>query len=60
MNGRISLGPSAQLIPTLNRSACETVFQYASTVCPDRVRPLRSVMVNETITGMRRRISSKS
>ena len=30
--GRIISGPSAQLMPTLNRSACEIEFQKASTV----------------------------
>ena len=54
MNGRISFGPSAQLIPMLSSWLCETEFQYASTVWPESVRPLRSVMVNETITGTRR------
>ena len=59
MNGRISFGPSAQLMPTLSSLLCEMEFQYASTVWPDRVRPLRSVMVKETITGTRRPVSSK-
>jgi len=60
MKGRISRGPSAQLMPTLNSSCCAMEFQYASTVCPDRVRPLKSVMVKETITGTRWPLSSKS
>ena len=54
MCGRISCGPSAQLMPTLSRSIFDTVFQYASTVCPESVRPLLSVMVNDSITGSRR------
>ncbi len=41
-------------MPMLSSSLCEIEFQYASTVWPDKVRPLRSVMVNETITGTRR------
>ncbi len=32
-------------MPTLNRSMCETEIQNASTVCPESVRPLWSVMV---------------
>ena len=36
----ISRAPSAQLMPTLNKSACETEIQNASTVCPESVRPL--------------------
>ena len=31
----------------------ETEFQYASTVWPESVRPLWSVMVNDNITGNR-------
>ena len=50
---RISRGPSAQLIPTLTRSMLDTEFQYASTVWPESVRPLWSVMVNDSITGSR-------
>ena len=41
-------------MPTLSSLLWEIEFQYASTVWPDRVRPLKSVMVNETITGTRR------
>ena len=59
MNGRISFGPSAQLMPMLSSLLCEIEFQYASTVWPDSVRPLKSVIVNETITGTRRPVSSK-
>ena len=46
-------------MPMLSSLLCEIEFQYASTVWPDRVRPLRSVMVKETITGTRRPASSK-
>ena len=53
MCDRISCGPSAQLIPTLSRSMLATEFQYASTVWPESVRPLWSVMVNDSITGSR-------
>lgn len=49
-NGRISLAPSAQLMPTDSGRACITEVQNASTVCPDRVRPLLSVMVTEIVT----------
>ena len=45
-------GPSEQLTPMLNRpGACSTEYQNASSVCPDRVRPLRSVIVMEIISG---------
>ncbi len=37
--------------PTDNRGACDTEIKNASRVCPDRVRPLASVMVPETISG---------
>ena len=59
MYGRICFAPRAQLIPTLNRGRCEMEFQKASTVCPESVRPLRSVIVTETITGTRRPCFSK-
>ncbi len=52
-NGRICLAPSAQFIPTLKSGMCETEIQKASTVWPESVRPLRSTMVTETITGTR-------
>ena len=38
----------------LSSGKCETEFQYASTVCPESVRPLLSTMVKESITGTRR------
>ena len=50
-NGRICLAPSAQFMPTLSSGMCETEIQNASTVWPESVRPLRSTMVTETITG---------
>ena len=49
--GRISFAPKAQLSPTLKRSMWDIEAQKASTVCPDNVRPLASVIVPETITG---------
>ena len=60
MYGRISFGPSAQLMPTESSGACETEIQKASTVCPDRFRPERSVMVTEAITGRRKPRASKA
>ena len=38
-------------MPTRERPACAIEFQNASTVWPDSVRPLRSVIVTEIITG---------
>jgi hypothetical protein len=37
-----------------DRLACRTVAQKASTVCPDRLRPLRSVRAIEIINGSAR------
>ena len=51
MYGRISVAPSEQLTPAANGSACSTEVQKASTVWPDRLRPLRSTMVTETKSG---------
>jgi hypothetical protein len=45
--------PRAQLRPTERGRACATECQNASTVCPERVRPLASVIVPEIITGTR-------
>ena len=53
MYGRISFGPSAQLMPTESSGACETEIQKASTVWPERLRPERSVIVTEAMTGRR-------
>ena len=49
--GRMSRAPSAQLIPTEKGRACATETWNASMVCPESVRPLRSVMVTESIRG---------
>ena len=51
MNGRIRSAPNAQLKPTANGLACFTEFQNASVVCPDSVRPERSVIVPEIQIG---------
>ncbi len=53
MYGRISFAPSAQFTPTDSGRACATLVQKASTVCPESVRPERSVMVTLIITGTR-------
>ena len=47
----MSRAPSAQLMPTEKGRAWATDTQNASMVWPDRVRPLRSVMVTESISG---------
>ena len=60
MNGLISFGPSAQLMPMLNNGKCETEFQYASTVWPESVRPLKSVMVKESMHRARARPDSSN
>ena len=49
----MSRAPSAQLMPTLNGLACAIDTQKASIVWPDSVRPLRSVIVTEIISGSR-------
>ena len=51
MNGRISVAPSEQLTPTMKGSACSTEIQNASTVCPERFRPERSIAVKEIHSG---------
>ncbi len=51
MNGLISVAPSEQLTPTINGSACSTESQNASTVCPERFLPERSIAVNEIQSG---------
>jgi hypothetical protein len=48
---RISRAPSAQLRPMENGSAWRTECQKAVGVWPDRVRPDRSVIVPEIMTG---------
>ena len=50
---RISSAPSAQLRPTENGAAWRTEFQNAAGVWPESVRPERSVMVPEIMTGTR-------
>ena len=50
-HGLISLAPRAQLSPTAVISACLIEFQNASTVCPERVLPLASVIVPDTNKG---------
>ena len=50
-NGRISLAPSEQLTPTMSGRACSTETQNASAVWPERLRPLRSMAVNESQSG---------
>ena len=52
MNGRICSAPSAQFVPTLNGRACSIEIQNASSVWPESVRPLWSVIVTEIIRGM--------
>src|SRR4029453_2692746 len=41
------VAPSEQFTPTTRGSACSTEIQKASTVWPDRFRPLRSTAVKE-------------
>ena len=48
----MSDAPSAQLTPTAIGFACATEIQKLSTVCPDSVRPLLSVIVTETAIGI--------
>ena len=42
----------AQFNPRLSRGKCDTEYRKASSVCPERVLPLASVIVNESITGI--------
>ncbi len=60
MCGRRSFAPSAQFRPTENGRACATEFQNAPTVWPDSVRPERSVIVPEIITGRRTRRGART
>jgi hypothetical protein len=39
------------LTPTTSGRACSTETQNASAVCPERLRPLRSMAVNESQSG---------
>ena len=50
-NGRISVAPSEQLTPAISGRACSTETQNASTVCPERFRPLLSIAVNDSQSG---------
>ena len=59
MWGRNCSAPSAQLNPIDKGLAWATELQKAATVCPDKVRPLRSVMVPDIIRGRRSCFSSK-
>src|SRR6266513_2673959 len=47
----ISSGPSAQFNPTISGFACAMEVRNASSVCPLSVRPERSVIVPETMSG---------
>ncbi len=58
--GRSSSAPRAQLRPTENRSACSVLTTNASGVWPDRVRPLASVMVPESMIGTRRPVAANA
>ncbi len=49
--GRISVAPSEQFTPTISGSACSIEVQNASTVWPERLRPLRSTAVKEIQSG---------
>ena len=49
--GLICSAPKAQFSPTAVILACRIECQNASTVCPDNVRPLASVIVPETKIG---------
>ena len=51
MCARISLAPSAQLRPTASGLAWRIECQNAVGVWPESVRPERSVIVPEIITG---------
>ena len=51
ITGRISRAPTEQLTPTIRGRACSTEIQKASTVWPERFRPLRSIAVKEIQSG---------
>ncbi len=55
----MALAPSAQLSPIVNGLAWRTECQKAVGVWPDSVRPDRSVIVPEIITGRRTPFSTK-
>ena len=58
--GLICSAPNAQLSPTPNKFACLIECQKASTVWPDNVLPLASVIVPETKIGSLEFSSSRS
>ena len=60
MWARISLAPSAQLRPIENGRAWRSEYQNAVGVWPDSVRPERSVIVPEIISGRRTPFSAKT
>lgn len=51
MNGIMSCAPKEQLSPRENMSACATDVSSAWSVCPERVRPLLSETVTESMIG---------
>ena len=57
-HGRICSAPNAQFNPTAVIPACRIECQNASTVCPDNVLPLASVIVPETKIGISFYVSS--
>ena len=52
MYGKSKSAPKAQFRPMLRRGMCERDVTNASTVWPDSVLPLASVMVPLTMTGI--------
>ena len=56
----MALAPSAQLRPIVKGRAWRTECQKAVGVWPDSVRPERSVIVPEIITGSRTPVSAKT
>ncbi len=59
MYGRNASGPSAQFKPTDKALAWRTECQNAVVVCPERIRPLASVIVPEIMTGKRVPVRAK-
>ena len=57
---RISRAPRAQLSPIVSGAAWRTAFQNASVVWPESVRPERSVIVPEIMTGRSIPFSAKT
>ena len=58
--GRMSVAPKAQFKPKVIGLACLKLFQKASTVWPDKIRPDASVTVPEIITGKHSPVFSKN